>query len=313
MSVIIPRFHEVKREQCKASIVIQGLSGRGKSGLALLIADVLTKPDKVFAIDTEKKSLNLFEGLRKSTGEATFGKFQKFDLLASYGYAPSNYLACRRTAIRAGCKVFIQDSISHAWVRVGGVLNLVETAKQRNPKLNNYTAWGDETVVTEKGLIYELFRDEEVHVISTIRLKEKHELVDGTVVSLGEQQIFMPETKYEPDLVLHMLRAGNQDGTPPLARIEKSRYAIFTEGNAYEFTTELIQQLKDYLSSGTNPEELKELQRKELIEAVTEHLNTYPNAKNIWKLLKTQAGHESTKLDDLPLEVVRKLLGKLLE
>ena len=58
-------FEEAKRVACKASILIEGLSGRGKSGLALLLAKGLTKDwTKVFAIDTENKSLNLFTDLQ---------------------------------------------------------------------------------------------------------------------------------------------------------------------------------------------------------------------------------------------------------
>lgn len=307
-------YHEVKREQCKASIVIEGLSGRGKSGLALLIANALAGSlDTTFALDTEKKSLNLFEGLQMSTGEGTFGKFKKFDLLAVHGYAPSNYLLCRENAKENGAKVMIQDSISHAWIRKGGVLDLVEEAKRNNPKLNNYTAWGDDKVVYEKELIYELFRDENIHVISTVRLKEKHDLVDGKVVSMGDQQIFMPETKYEPDLVLHMVKAGNMDGTPPMARVDKSRYAILTEGETYEFTQPLLEQLRDYLAEGVDPAELRELQRLELISAIANHLDNNASARGIWPTLKANAGHADTELNDLPLKVARKLLGTLLE
>jgi len=314
MAVQNIQFHDVAREQCKASIVIEGLSGRGKSGLSLLIANALsTDPTQVFALDTEKKSLNLFDKLQMSTGTGVFGSFKKFDLLSVHGYAPSSYLACRDNAKANGAQVFIQDSISHAWIRNGGVLDLVSTAKERNPKLNNYTAWGDEIVKIEKELIYELFRDEDVHIISTVRLKEKQDLVDGKVVSLGDQQIFMPETKYEPDLVLHMLRAGNQDGTPPKAKVEKSRYAILTEGEVYEFTQPLLEQLRDYLAEGADPVVLREAQRVELVGAIKLYLDTNPSARGIWPTLKANEGHQDTNADDLPLKAARSLLGKLLE
>lgn len=42
-------FSTVKRSQCKASILIEGLSGRGKSGLALVLANALADtPENVF-------------------------------------------------------------------------------------------------------------------------------------------------------------------------------------------------------------------------------------------------------------------------
>lgn len=308
-------FHDVQREACKASIVIEGLSGRGKSGLALMIGEILSgDPASTFAIDTEKKSLNLFDGITRSTGNGTFGdtKFKKFDLLSTHGYQPSHYLECRENAKRNGAIVVIQDSISHAWIRNGGVLSLVEEAKRKNPKLNNYTAWGDDAVVLEKENVYELFRDEDVHVISTVRLKEKHDLVDGKVVSMGDQQIFMPETKYEPDLVLHMIRPGNQDGTPPKAKVEKSRYAILTEGEVYEFTQPLLEGLRDYLAEGADPAVIREQQRQEILAAIKENLDTNPGSQGIWPTLKANEGHADTALEELPIKVARKLLSTLL-
>ena len=71
MSTVLPSWHNAQRMQSKASIVIEGLSGTGKSGLALLIARALADSwDKVFAVDTENRSLDLFEGLTLSDGTA---------------------------------------------------------------------------------------------------------------------------------------------------------------------------------------------------------------------------------------------------
>ena len=55
------KFEEAQRTQCKASIMIEGLPGKGKTGLALLIGYYLGGEDwkSVFHIDTENKSANL--------------------------------------------------------------------------------------------------------------------------------------------------------------------------------------------------------------------------------------------------------------
>ena len=57
------QFQEATREQSKASILIEGLSGKGKSGLALILAYYLAGEDwsKVFDIDTENNSVNLLQ------------------------------------------------------------------------------------------------------------------------------------------------------------------------------------------------------------------------------------------------------------
>ena len=62
------QFEEATREQSKASILIEGLSGKGKSGLALLLGYYLAGKDfsKVFDIDTENNSVNLFVGIELS-------------------------------------------------------------------------------------------------------------------------------------------------------------------------------------------------------------------------------------------------------
>ena len=65
------KFEEAQRVQCKASIMIEGLPGKGKTGLALLIGYYLSGQDwsKVFHIDTENKSANLFVDIPASDGQ----------------------------------------------------------------------------------------------------------------------------------------------------------------------------------------------------------------------------------------------------
>ena len=130
------KFRKATRQKLKASIMIEGLQGSGKSGLALLIAKALTDSwDKIYAIDTENRSLDLFEGIKMNTGES-FGDFNKVDLTMTDGYAPSNYLALRDEAVKDGAEVIIMDSISHMWNRKGGLLDMV--AEAQSAGLDNY-------------------------------------------------------------------------------------------------------------------------------------------------------------------------------
>ena len=68
----------------------------------------------------------------------------------------------------------------------------------------------------------------------------------------------------------------------PVALCTKSRYAIFEEGQEYEFTPELIKQLKQYLEEGVDPNKLLAEQKEEYIKAVTEYLKSKPAAKTVW-------------------------------
>ena len=310
-------FRDATRQQAKACIVIQGLSGKGKSGLALAIGYHLAKKDwqKVYGVDTENKSLDLFEGLQLHTGDK-IQPFKKLDLLPTHGYAPSNYLLCKENAKKAGGEVFIADSLTHMWQMSGGVLQRVTALEKANKNVNKFSAWGTDEIIDEKNAIYDVVRDSNIHVISTVRIKEKHEMVtvDGkmAVKSIGEQQIFMPDFKYEPDLVLDMERAGNPNGTTPAARVLKSRYAIFVEGETYDFTEGLIQQLVAYLEEGADPAVLQEQQRVELITAVQAILDKDVSKQTMYPILKEQQGLKDVKLTDMTLAQVRTILGILI-
>lgn len=179
---------------------------------------------------------------------------------------------------------------------------------------DSYAVWGDDTIVAEKQKLYELFRDHRVHIISTVRVKEKMEYDNSEgktkLVSLGEQQIMQADVKYEPDLVLHTEAPGSTGhGTVkhPVARVIKSRYAFLEVGETYEFTPQLCKQLKQYLDEGVSPEDILEEQRQEYIAAITTFLDNHANAVPLWKQLKKDAGHDEDKIEDLPLEVLKKL------
>ena len=308
-------FRKAARQKLKASIMIEGLQGSGKSGLALLIAKALTSDwDKIYAIDTENKSLDLFQGIKMNTGE-TFGDFNKVDLTMADGYAPSNYLALRDAAVSAGAEVIIMDSISHMWNRKGGLLDLVAEAQASG--LDNYRSWGTDKNRKEKELLSDLVRCSDAHIITTVRTKEKFSMeFDETkgknkVVSLGEQQVQQDGLKYEPDLVLRMVSPGNMDGTNPVVEVLKSRYAILRTGDEYEITAELLEQLRSYLEEGVDPEEIFKAQREEVIKQIKEYCNN-ATRKSVWKSLKESSGFDG-KLEDMPLDLMKELYRRLTE
>lgn len=316
---IKPIFQDAKREACKASIMIEGLPGKGKTGLALDIAYALSGNwQKVFMVDTENESAKLFEGLMSAQG-LKFDPWKHGSLSADVGYSPGNYLAYRAEAVRQGAEVCIFDSVSHAWSYKGGVLDMVSQAKANNLRYakDNYAAWGDENVVREKNDLLELIRGP-LHMITTVRVKERFEYssdADGKtkLVSMGEQQIQQADLKYEPDLVLHMIRPGKNREmlVYPRAFVIKSRYAILEEGIEYDFTPTLLAQLRDYLAEGVDPNVLLEAQRAEYAEAVKNLLDAQPRYLPIWKVLKQDAGFKDTKLEEIPLHELRTLYVKL--
>jgi ABC-type dipeptide/oligopeptide/nickel transport system ATPase subunit len=304
-----PQYRKATRAEAKACIALEGTSGKGKSGLALALAYYLADEewDSVNAIDTENRSLDLFEGIQLNTGPK-IGHFNKIDLLESHGYAPTNYLACIERSIKDGAKVQIVDSSTHMWKGKGGMLQIVGEIQNNNPKLNRWTSWGHPTAINEKDSIVKCVRSSEIHMISTIRMKEKLDLVDGKVISFGMEAQHMPDLTFEPDLVLTMKHAGSPDGEPPVATVRKSRYAILKEGETYKFDKSLILQLKDYLKEGVDIAELKEQQRLERIAELERFLDNDQSARSIYPTIKKQQGLEDKALEDFTLEEVRAII-----
>lgn len=332
MATPIANFTKLNREACKASIMIEGLTGKGKSGLALMLAYGLeggfqeydgtsdrTNPwEKVYTIDTENRSLNLFIGIPGSWGE-NFGQFYGAQLTSEDGYAPSNYLYLRDAAVKAGAGTVISDSVTHMWTAKGGVLDKVNDVKLKNPRMDNYRVWGEPEVAAEKQALIDVIRDHRCHIITTVRVKEKFDMQynadkqKNEVVSIGEQQLQQEGLKYEPDLVLHMVAPGS--GNPqrhPKAKVIKSRYAILAEGETYEFTPQLCEQLRQYLAEGVSIDSLLEQQRQDYVKAVTEILDNNSSAKTIWPILKEEAGVKDAKLSEISLNILKQLYSQLI-
>ena len=303
------KFNKAERKQSKASIVIQGLSGTGKTGLALAIANALCSWDKLFFLDTESRSADLFEGITLSTGDSVEG-FNKFDLTESDGFAPSNYLEVREAAIENGADVFIQDSTTQSWTGPGGVLDIVSHVKlDTNNK--SMSVWNDDRVTSEKNILNssQMWRDPRCHVISTVRMKEKVGFTeDNKVVKLGEQPIQSDQVKYEPDLIITMVKAGTPQGDAPVGVIEKSRYAILRVGQEYTFTKELCSQIGAYLNEGTSIEELEARQKNDLVVSITDMLKSDATLQMQLKMYKkTHKIDDATKLADMELPTLQSL------
>ena len=299
----LPKARHAQRVQLKASIVIEGLSGSGKSGLALMIANALSDKgyDGIYAVDTECKSLDLFEGTTMSDGSKVT-PFLKVDLNSDVGYSPSNFLELREDAISSGAQVFIQDSTSHAWVGEGGVLEMVNKLEnsENAKKLNKFNAWGVPEVVSEKNNLVYMIRDPRIHVISTVRLKEKFDLIPGEgVKSRGEAQIMQADMKYEPDLLLRCVTPGDAEHAP-VVRVMKSRYAFLRVNQEYAVDKTMLDNLKAYLAEGASPDAIAAEMHEGLVQSCKDILNAMPTGKAVYSMFLNQNKLDSkAKLDTL--------------
>lgn len=311
-----PTVRKAKRYKVKASIMIEGLTGSGKTGLALCLAHVLSERDwsKVGMVDTENRSADLIVGQHAHVG-VPFGEFLKVDLTDDEGYAPVNYLNAAQMLNQEGCEAVIFDSTTHAWSRTGGVLDLVTKAEAATKSTNKFTAWNTPEVTLNKNALFEMIRNQRYHIITTVRVKEKFGMELGEdgknkVKSLGEQQVQTEGLKYEPDLVLSMIAAGTTDKAP-VAKVVKSRYPMLKLDEVYEFTPALLEQVRLFLEEGADPNELLKQQQEEYIKAVIDFCTKNPSKKAIWDLIKQEYKYKDSNIKEIPLEDLKVMYVQL--
>lgn len=316
MSQFKPVVRKAKRYQVKASIMIEGLTGSGKTGLALCFAHALAGKDwaKVGMIDTENKSADLIVGQYAHIGEQ-FGEFLKIDLTDDEGYAPVNYLEGAKALINEGVETVIFDSSTHAWNRKGGVINLVNIAEEKSNNRNKFAAWNNPEVTLNKNALFEMIRNNKYHTITTVRVKEKFAInIDENgqtkVRSLGEQQVQTEGLKYEPDLVLSMISAGTTEKAP-IAKVVKSRYPMLKLDETYEFTPQILEQVRVFLEEGADPAELLEQQRQEYVQGVIDYCENNQSQKPLWKVIKKEYGFEKTNINEIPLHDLKSMFIQL--
>lgn len=317
----VPVRQKATRFKLKASILVDGLSGNGKTGFALQAAYYLGGEnfDKVGAVDTENNSMPLFIGKTMPDG-TEYKPFIYYGLDKETGFRPSNYIACRDDAVKAGCTAFINDSISHAWTGPDGVLDLV-TQANRNAKTydKNFSGWNDPTVIAEKSNLIELIRCRQAHVISTGRVKNEYAIetvVDANgrskteIRKLGLGLVQDNMLEYEPDLVVRLSKPGTASSYP-VGEISKSRYDMLTVGQEYTFTPQLWRDLRAWLEEGADISKILENQRQEYIAICRDILTKDKTKVAIWKVKKEDLGHKDTKIEDLPLEAIKSLYAMI--
>jgi hypothetical protein len=324
MAKFIPKAQKAERVKLKASILVDALSGNGKSGFALQAAYYLGGEDfsKIGAVDTENNSLPLYIGKKMPDG-TKYETFTYYPLDKYSGFTPSYYLACRQDAVRNyGCKAFINDSLSHAWSGKDGVLDLVSQANAaQKTYAKNFTGWNDPTVIEEKTNLIEMVRSRDCHVISTGRVKKEYAIESVVDESTGKVRtnieakglgIIQESTlEYEPDLVVRLIQPGSETSYP-IGEITKSRYDMFIRGETYEFTPKVWRDLRAWLEEGADADKIFEEQRQDYIRDCKQILDTNSMKRPIWQVKKEDLGYKDVKLEDLPLDALKLLYAVII-
>lgn len=163
-----------ERTQVRLRIAIQGPSGGGKTGTALLLAKGMVQAlqargklpghlEDVFIglLDTERDSAKLYSHL------------VPFDtLVLEPPYSPARYLAALRQLERVGYPIIIADQITHEWFGPGGVLSMVAAAKGDN----EWARWNGPS--QEHEAFIDGMLQSPAHIIATMRSKTAWVLED---------------------------------------------------------------------------------------------------------------------------------------
>src|SRR5215831_1863771 len=184
------QFKRAVKTDARLRLALDGPPGSGKTYSALKIATELGGP--IALVDTEHGSASKYAD-----------EFE-FDVLELSSYHPQNYIDALVAAEKAGYKVCILDSLSHAWAGKDGALELHDKAVAKSKSGNSYVAWRDVTPLHNK--LVDAMIASDMHVIATMRTKVEHvqekDSKGQTVIrKVGMAPIQRDGVEYEFDVV----------------------------------------------------------------------------------------------------------------
>jgi len=178
------QFHKAERKKGKLRLGIAGPAGSGKTYSALLIAFGLG--GRVAMIDTERGSGELYDHL---------GAYDACTIEAPF--EPRKYVEAIHAAEDLGYETIIIDSLSHAWVGQGGLLDVHGHIADKTG--NSWSAWRQ--VTPKHNELVDAMLQSRCHVIAAMRSKMEYTQVEENgkkqVKKLGMSPIQRDGMEYE--------------------------------------------------------------------------------------------------------------------
>ena len=231
-------FTKATRKQRKLRMALLGPTGSGKTYSALQIARGVVGPKgRIAVIDTENYSASLYADAAD------------FDVLNLTNFGPADYVDAIEQAEKAGYDAVVIDSLSHAWIGIGGALDQVDKAQAKSEAAgrtaNSFTAWRNITPQHNK-MVDKLVRAN-LHIIVTMRVKmefvqEKDERGKTIVRKVGLQPVQRDGLEYEFDIVGDMAEA--------VLSVMKTRCSLFHDAIITKPGQKEGAKLADWLNSG---------------------------------------------------------------
>lgn len=178
------QFHKAERKKGKLRLAIAGPAGSGKTYSALLIA--LGLGGRIAMIDTERGSGELYDHL---------GEYDACTIQPPF--EPRKYVETIRAAEDLGYETIIIDSLSHAWVGQGGLLDVHGHIADKTG--NSWSAWRQ--VTPKHNELVDAMLQSKCHIIATMRSKMEYAQVEENgkkqVKKLGMSPIQRDGMEYE--------------------------------------------------------------------------------------------------------------------
>ncbi|MBF0380585.1 MAG: AAA family ATPase [Magnetococcales bacterium] len=260
-------FRKAERKQSKLRLALCGTAGSGKSYSAILIAKGLCSRDgdKIAIIDTENGSSELYSDL------------VDFDVAQlKPPYTPQRYIDLINGAEKAGYSTLIIDSLSHAWQRAGGILEMHD--KATTGKTNSFAAWG--VVTPLHNALVEAILNSPLHIIATMRTKTGYEIVSQNgrtkVNKLGLAPVQRENMEYEFTVVLDLISNSHT------ANASKDRTGLFAnQKQQFQPNENTGKKLLQWLESGVDNKEYSSKQM-EVFKKQLQKSNSIQSMKDWW-------------------------------
>ena len=180
-------FTRATKKQQKCRMAITGPAKAGKTRTALSIAKHLGA--RVAVIDTERGSASKYAGEAFAPAE--------FDVAELRTFSPAEYRKAMREA--AGYDVLVIDSLSHAWMGAGGLLD----QKDKSTSKSSFDAW--RTLTPQHNELVDALLGFPGHLIVTMRVKTEYviETINGKQVprKVGLAPVQRDGIEYEFDVL----------------------------------------------------------------------------------------------------------------
>lgn len=250
-------FRKAERKKAKLRLALSGPSGSGKTYSALLIAFGIG--GKVAMIDTERGSGELY---------AHLGEYDVCTLEPPF--TPQKYIQSIKEAENLGYDVLIIDSLSHAWVGQGGMLEIHDGLAAKSG--NSWSAWRQ--VTPYHNALVDAILQSKCHIIATLRAKTEYAQVQEggkTVVKrMGMAPVYRDGIEYEFTLFLDLTADHS-------ATASKDRTGLL-DGQVFVPDQELGRKLLTWLESGVEaPAQLPQLPRTVQTRPQTQQKNSSTN------------------------------------